>query len=173
MFECMTGHGLLLNVRRFRSEDAAAAARLFHDTVHRAAGPAYDASQRTAWSAAVAEPEVWQRKLSSMFTLVAEDDAGLAGFMSMTDTGFVDLAYVRADLIGRGVAHALYEAIEAQARQRGLRRLHAQASDLGRRFFLRQGWRVLHEKSVCRRGKNLPCAEMEKRLQEERKGQKA
>ena len=72
--------------------------------------------------------------------------------MSLEKAGHIDLAFVRTDRIGQGVARALYLALVKSARASGLKKLTVDASFMARRFFERQGWRVLSEQQPVRRG---------------------
>ncbi|MEO1599208.1 MAG: GNAT family N-acetyltransferase [Pseudomonadota bacterium] len=88
--------------------------------------------------------------------MVAETDgAEIAGFMSLTPEGVVDMAYVAPKWMGKGVALVLYSALIARAREVGLARLTTDASHLARPFFERRGWRLLTEQQVERHGVRL------------------
>ena len=165
MREIMTSRGLLLNVRRYEPRDALQAAMLFEQSV-RLGAVSYDADQRAIWASAAGSRELWQDMLPALYTLVAEDGGGMAGFAALDEAEcFVDMIYVRPDVMGQGVAHALYGLIEQHARETGIVELGARASRHGAPFFTRQGWRIVRESSVCREGVNLPCFEMRKSLE--------
>jgi putative acetyltransferase len=152
------------SIRDFRDDDAEAAARLFYETVRTSSGPAYDERQRAAWAPRIPDTGRWRERLGSATTLVAEDAAGISGFMSLDDCGHLDLAYVRNDLIGTGVAKALYDALLARAQEAGFSRLTTDASVTARSFFERQGWVVLREQRPNRHGVQLTNYRMEIRL---------
>jgi len=84
--------------------------------------------------------------------------------MTLDDHGHIDLAFVVPDLIGKGVARALYERVEAEALRRGIGRLDTEASHMARRFFDRQGWSVVRQQSVAKGDVSLTNFIMEKRL---------
>ncbi len=142
-------------VRPYREPDAAAAAQLYYDTIHAGTGAFYDAAQRRAWAPEVPDEADWGQWLSREHTLVAEDGHGLAGYMTITRAGHIDLAYVRADRMGQGVAAALYDEIESWARLQGFTTLTVHASALARRFFARRDWRVTEEQRPLRNGVEL------------------
>ncbi|MBP5856758.1 GNAT family N-acetyltransferase [Marivibrio halodurans] len=153
----------MLHIRRFRpDDDAAATARLFHASIREGAVGAYSEEQLAAWAPAPPETAEWAARLGSMTTLIAvelaasddeEDGEGdPLGFMSLTDAGHIDLAYVRPDRFGTGVSDALYNAVLSVARTSGLRRLTTDASHLARRFFEKRGWHVLREQRPVRHG---------------------
>lgn len=155
-----------VSVRRFREDDTAATAQLYFDAVHRGARDHYDEAQRKAWAPQVPEAEAWRERLTCQTTLVAERDAKVVGFMTLQPDGYIDLAFVAPETMGRGVARQLYEAVLAEAARMGVRRLHTQASYLARRFFERQGWTVAREQNLSRDGVSVTNFVMEKHLPE-------
>ena len=103
-------------------------------------------------------------RLGDSLTLVADGADGPLGFMTLKDDGELDLAFVRPDARGSGIATKLYLALERAASERGLTRLRTEASYPARRFFLKQGWHELAEQQVERDGVSLTNFRMEKRL---------
>ena len=90
---------------------------------------------------------------------------GPVGFMTLNpDTGYLDLAFVLPELMGKGVAATLYAMLESRARAAGLTRLTTEASLLSEPFFLREGWRLVRRQEVERSGARLSNALMEKSL---------
>ena len=71
---------------------------------------------------------------------------------------------MRKDAVGRGVGSRLYLAVEQVARKRGLGRIFTEASITARPFFERQGFRVVGEQAVVRRGVRPATFAMEKYL---------
>ena len=88
----------------------------------------------------------------------------MVGFMSLEPQGRIDLAYVAPRVVGSGVAWRLYQALEAEARRRGLMGLRTEASLSARPFFERQGWQVEAEQEVERDGISLRNFRMSKQL---------
>lgn len=73
--------------------------------------------------------------------LVAVDaDAAPLAYGDLEGDGHIDHLYCRPDAAGTGVAAALYAALEASARARGMARLCTEASEPARRFFAKQGF---------------------------------
>lgn len=153
----------MLHIRRFRpADDAAATARLFHASIREGAAGAYSEEQLAAWSPAPPRTAEWAARLDGMMTLVAVDlaapdgreggEGDPLGFMSLTDAGHIDLAYVRPDRFGTGVSDALHDAISSIARTAGHRRLTTDASRLARRFFEKRGWHVVRAQRPVRQG---------------------
>ncbi len=153
-----------LTVRRLKDSDAAATTRLFFNAVHHGTGDHYSEPQRNAWAQRVPEAEPWTERLTSQNTFVAESNGTLVGFMTVAADGYIDLAFVTPDMIGKGVAHLLYETVEREAHRLGVARLYAEASIPARMFFERQGWSIVREQTVTRNGVSLTNFVMEKHL---------
>jgi putative acetyltransferase len=66
--------------------------------------------------------------------------------------------------VGRGVGGLLYEAVEREARGKGLVRLSTEASITARPFFERRGFCIVREQTVSRRGVSMTNFFMEKDL---------
>jgi len=157
-----------LSIRDARAEDTLPLGKLMHDAVHGGAAAHYDRAQRDAWCPVPPCGPEWAARLAGADTVVAELQGRLVGFMSLDlRTGVLDLAYVRADLRGTGVAATLYAVVEGRARAAGLSELQSEASLLAERFLLRRGWQRVARQTVERGGVSIPNARMEKSLSAE------
>ncbi|MFN0115323.1 MAG: N-acetyltransferase family protein [Paracoccaceae bacterium] len=130
-------------VRRFRSGDAAATREVFAEAVLVGAAPRYSEAERRDWVPDPAMPEDWGEWLDEHLTFVAEDAGGIVGFMMIERDGYLNMAFVRPEAMGKGVAGTLYAAILSEARGLGLTRLTAAASRFFQGFLIRRGWRVV------------------------------
>ncbi len=119
-----------LRVRKFVDDDVSATGQIFFDSVRLGAAEYYDERQRNAWAEKVPNDDEWRKRLQSQHSFVAQLNTRLVGFMTLDDHGHIDLAFVVPDLIGKGVARALYERVEAEALRRGIGRLDTEASYL-------------------------------------------
>lgn len=139
-------------IRLFAPADAAPASRLIFDAVHAGAAAAYTEAQRAAWAPAPHPASALAARLEPQFALVAEDERGLSGLFALTHEGLLDLAFVRPDRMGDGLAGRLHDAILTQAIDFGLSALRVEASHLARRFLERRGWRLEATQSVQQNG---------------------
>ncbi len=163
----------MIAIRPFRPEDAEQLAEVFEDAVG-GLGPAdYTTVQVGAWLARAPDPvEIRARCADGRLTLVAvrtnaADDEGpgrVLAFIDLEEDGHIDLLYARAEVAGQGVAKALYAELEEIARARGLGRLHTEASEAARRFFLGQGFSVLRRRDFEISGVPIHNYAMEKQL---------
>jgi putative acetyltransferase len=156
---------MALQVRRYRADDdLGGVVRIFTDSVHMLAPPFYDEVQRAAWAPENADIDEWRERLEGMNVLVAEDEGGLCGFLGYEPNGHVALLYTASRAARRGVASKLYARVEDEWIAAGIRRVFAEVSLAARAFFERQGFVVVVEERVERRGATFTRFAMEKRL---------
>jgi GNAT superfamily N-acetyltransferase len=144
-----------LRLRAYRWKDAEALARLFHDSVHRAAAADYTPEQRDAWSPRIPDPQWIQERVASCDTAVIETEDAIAGFSSLGKAGLIDMFYVHPDWQRCGVGRLLYRRIEGIARRQGHRHLTADVSITARPFFESMGFTVARQQAVSRGGVTL------------------
>lgn len=154
----------MLEVRRFVDADAPALGQIMYDAVRQGTQDFYAAEQRAAWMPQPRSGAQWLARLQKPMTWVALDAQGPAGFMTLAQDGYIDLAYVRPDLMGAGVARSLYDELEQSAIDQGYQRLYSEASHLARRFFARRGWRLVKTQEVVSNGVAMQNHQMEKLL---------
>jgi len=135
--------------------------------VHALARHDYAPAQLDAWAPAVPDPAtVAARAGEDRLVLVAADaaDRPLA-YGDLEADGHIDQLYCRPDAAGTGVAAALYAALEAAARERGIARLTVEASEPARRFFLKQGFELVARNDFELAGVPIHNWRMEKALE--------
>jgi len=134
-----------MTIRSYQGKDAGPLADLFRRSVE-AIGPRdYTAEQVAAWLALAPSPaQVAARCADGRTTLVAVDaaDRPLA-FGDLEADGHIAYLYCAPEAAGTGVVAALYDQLEAEARQRGIGSLSSEASEAARRFFLKQGFTIV------------------------------
>ncbi len=155
---------MVLQLRPYRADDLAPLVGTFTDSVHVLARPFYDEAQRAAWAPDEANLDEWRARLSGISVLVAEEDGILAGFIGYSPDGYVALLYTASHAARRGVASMLYARVESEWRAAGLARAFAEVSLAARPFFDRQGFTVVEEERVERRGVFFTRFKMSKAL---------
>lgn len=154
-----------VTVRSYAPGDAKPLGVVFHRSVHEGAASRYSPEERAAWSPEIPDTRSWDLRLRDAETVVAEVSGKAVGFMSLNMArGYLDLAFVLPEVMGKGVAESLYAVLESRSRARGLTRLSTEASLLAEPFFLRRGWRLVRRQRIERLGVMLPNALMEKDL---------
>lgn len=148
-------------LRPYRPEDAPALLALFKDTIRRVNSRDYDPGQVAAWASDDIDPSAWARRFEGRFVVVAE---GPSGFAELEPDGHIDRFYVAADHQRMGVGRAMLDALVAEARRRGLGRLHVEASITARPFFESRGFATLARQVVECRGAELTNYRMERVL---------
>lgn len=151
-----------MNIRSYRDTDLAAVVAVFTGSVHGLGAQHYDAAQRAAWAPREPDHGEWAARLDAQHVLVADGGGELLGFIAYTDDGHIDLLYTAPGAPRRGVATALYQAAEAALQGRGVRELHTEASLVAQPFFAAQGFRVVEEQQVERRGVKFRRSAMRK-----------
>lgn len=139
-------------IRLAHCGDMQALAFLWHHAVHEGAQGAYNAQQRAAWSPTPKSAAFMTERLADQVVFVAEDEQGLAGFFSLKPDGELDMAYVRPDRKGDGLAEQLLKAVVTQGRRWALNQLTVQASHIARRFFEKHGWQLDRTQTVTPNG---------------------
>lgn len=141
-----------MRIRAYRDSDAETVANLFTASIHSMARDHYCSKQRAAWAPQPPDIDEWRARLNALYTFIAEDGCEMAGFLSYEMNGHIDLLYTSPLYARRGVASALYREVEARLLASGVKDLSAEASLVARPFFEQQGFFVIEEQLVSRRG---------------------
>jgi putative acetyltransferase len=139
----LKGGSVTPTIRPYRPEDRAAAKRVYYRAVREGAAAFYSEAERAAWAPSPNPDWSVPDKLLDQWCYVAEDEGGrMIGFLSMDKTGYLDMAFVVPEVMGKGTAGALYDVVVAQARGARVARLTVRASHQSHRFLARRGWQV-------------------------------
>lgn len=152
-----------VQIRRGETSDHAALADIFHESV-RDGATLYSDAQRIAWSPAQPEMADWSAKLGAQTVFVAEAGGKPVGFLTLMPDGEVDLAYIHPSHKSKGLFRRLYDPLEAQAREAGLKALTTHASLHAHPAFLAVGFEVTEEEHVARNGETFQRFAMRKVL---------
>ena len=141
-----------VEVRGATAGDASAVADLFYNTILNVNVGDYSVAQVEAWAGPAPVPKMWERRISedrsTRRTFVATTEEEIVGFADLEGDGHVDMLYVHYEYQGCGIASALLDRIEAEARRLGLRRLYAEASITAEPFFRGRGFAVVRPQVV-------------------------
>jgi putative acetyltransferase len=129
-------------IRPYQRQDRAAMVLVYYRAIREGAAAFYSEAERAAWAKSP-EPN-WDKpdKLLDQWCYVAEEDGRMTGFMSMDDKGYLDMAFVIPEVMGKGTAAALYDVLMAQAKSAGLTHFSVRAAHQSNRFLTRRGWKV-------------------------------
>lgn len=157
--------GEQMDIREAKRTDAQQIVRIFHETIHTVNTRDYTTEEVNAWSPEVPDADEWaEKRFLNRITFVADDHGTVAGFGELETDGHIDCLYCRHDYQRRGVGAAILRRIEDNARTRSVTRLFAEASITARPFFEAQGFVIMRQQSVVRRGVELSNFVMEKQL---------
>ncbi|MEZ5924810.1 MAG: GNAT family N-acetyltransferase [Hyphomicrobiaceae bacterium] len=159
-----------MQMRSYRSGDAAALAGIFRRAVAELGGRHYTSPQVAAWLGRAPDAEgMAARAADGRVVLVAVDDADRpVAFADLEPNGHVDLLFALPEVAGTGVAQSLVEALEVIARSHGMLRLFVEASEGAKGLFARQGFLMLGRNDFTLGGTAIHNYRMEKALQRER-----
>jgi putative acetyltransferase len=139
-----------VRIRAYEARDAADIAALYRRSVETLGLRDYSPDQVAAWASRTPDAAAFHARLSdgrAVFVWVDDADRPQA-FADLEADGHIDFLYCAPEIVGTGAAAELYAAVEALARQRGMTRLHSEASEAALRFFLKRGFVKLHRRDL-------------------------
>lgn len=156
-----------MKIAAFQPEDTKAIVGLFYDTVHAVNRDDYAPIAIDAWADEADRKEriqKWQKALEGNIAFTAKKDDQIVGFADVTKKGYLDRIYVHKDFQGEGIATALLQRLEEEAVKQALTYVHTDASITARPFFEAQGYRLISEQVVERKGVSMVNYRMMKNL---------
>jgi putative acetyltransferase len=157
---------LLSNIRSYEPKDATLLGAVFFDAVRRAGVRDYSQAQVEAWALAIPDRAWFEARAKDgrlILVAVNEVDEPIA-YGDLEPNGHIDHLYCQPELIGSGVASALYDRLEQQARERGITKVFVEASEAARRLFLRKGFAEVKRRDFLLRGVKIHNYLMKKLL---------
>ncbi|RYD92887.1 MAG: GNAT family N-acetyltransferase [Sphingobacteriales bacterium] len=151
-------------IRRATEADVAALGELYRGTIEGVNSRDYNEAQVSVWAERSRRTESLLKRIEEQYFLVAEEDAMLTGFGSITATGFLDMLFVHRDHQGKGIANALVDMLESYAVRHDAPMLTADVSVTARPFFEKKGFEVLREQQVEIDAVSLTNFKMQKSL---------
>ena len=141
-------HTTDVHIRPYAGEDLAALVAVFMTSVHELAASDYTPEQLDAWAPRSPQLAAWRQRLQSLETLVAAEGATLAGFISYSPNGHIDLLYTSPSYARRGVASLLYRSVEGTLASAGVLEAFTEASSVARPFFEHFGFTITETQNV-------------------------
>jgi putative acetyltransferase len=134
-------------IRVATANDYAALGQGMYDAV-RTGSSRYSQAQRQAWVPVPRSGEPWNSRLAAQTIFLAEGDAGLQGFMSIDDAGYIDLAFIVPTYQGSGLFRRLFGAVRGRAEERGITKLETHASLMAQPAFSAMGFEIVEPQTV-------------------------
>ncbi len=154
-------------IRPVRADDGPHLAEVFRRSVA-GLGPAFFRPEQVeAWLAAAPAVAVLADPSpeGARTVVVAADRAGRpVAYAELQAGGHIGQVYCSPEVAGRGVASALYDQLEATAREQGVAVLRVEASEAARPLFAHKGFTLVGRRDLVRRGVELHNFAMTKRL---------
>ncbi len=136
-----------LKLRTALEEDLKELQALFVDTVHEIAKTDYSQEQLKVWASGIQDKKRWLDKITNQYFLVAVKSEKIIGFASLENKDYLDLLYVHKDFQRKGIAYALYTALEKEAKRQGATFLASEVSKTAKVFFEKKGFTVVTEQT--------------------------
>ena len=155
-----------LQVRELRPDEDATFRKIHHAAVHGLAAGHYPQTILDSWSRPMREGEGVQPRRDGQIRLVAELDGQPVGIGALfPDKSELDAVYVLPSAVRKGVGTALVREIERIAIERGVKRLHLDASLNAEPFYLATGYEAVERgEHVLNSGQRMACVRMAKDL---------
>ena len=154
-----------MTIRRAREDDAESVGRVHRSAIRELCRAHYTDEQIEAWSGPRPAGH-FAKVIRAKEFYVAEGGGEVVGFGSLdAEACEVDAVYIAPAAAGRGIGMKLLRAVEARARELGLKSLRVDASLNAVGFYERAGYE-LQATGTHRlaNGVDLPCAHMSKGL---------
>ncbi len=152
-------------------DEAAEIALLFTETVHKVNALDYSAEQIDAWAPSPPDISQWKSRLLRTKPFVAwltfpkrHTRSVIAGFAELETNGHIQCFYVHADYQRCGIGTLLLQEIIRSANLYQVTKLYTEVSITGKQFFIKSGFTVLGQNTVCRNDIQLINFQMEKWL---------
>lgn len=153
-----------MNIRMYRSEDCKEIIELFYNTVHSVNTKDYNKAQLDVWASKDVDILKWDKSLSEHYSVIIEEDNTIIGFGDLDINGYFDRLFVHKDYQRIGIATRIVNEIEKYAKESRLEIITTHSSITAKAFFEKQGYKVLREQTVKRKGQLLINFIMEKNL---------
>jgi putative acetyltransferase len=127
-------------LRPYVPADTKRCAEIFRSSIEELTAEDYSDEQRESWAARADDEQAFGVRLAEALTLLAMIDGVIAGFASLKGADEIDMLFVEPGFARRGVGRTLVDALTRLAQARGAKRLTAEASDVAKPLFERQGF---------------------------------
>lgn len=155
-----------ISIRDYQPEDVQALANIFYNTIHRINIQHYTEEQVNVWApkSSVENTEGWAKKFLRTKPIIATVGDEIVGFAEFEPNGHIDCFYCHHEWIGKGVGLALMKEILHRAKNNHIHHIFSEVSITAKPFFEKQGFKVVTEQTIVRKGIKLTNFKMERTL---------
>lgn len=151
-------------LRKGEQNDLIELQKLYVDTITTICTADYDQQQIAVWTSGIENKQRWDEMITKQFVLVAQNEDKIVGFATLEKGNYIDFFYIHKDHQRQGIANRLLEEIEAEARRLKQTDLTSDISKTAKTFFEKNGFMVLAEQTINKKGVNLSNYKMTKKL---------
>ncbi|MGN4125097.1 GNAT family N-acetyltransferase [Lysinibacillus sphaericus] len=154
-------------IMKFKETDTEEIVSLFYVTVHSVNLKDYSQEQLDVWAPKDEKEfktESWKESLGQNITLVAKVNDKVVGFSDLTLNGHLERLYVHKDYQGQGIASALVNSLESEAKKLKILEIDTEVSITAKPFFESRGYKTVCLQTVERKGVKLTNYQMVKKL---------
>ncbi|MFJ8088298.1 GNAT family N-acetyltransferase [Lysinibacillus sp. NPDC095746] len=157
-----------MNIMKFEETDIEEIVSLFYETVHSVNLKDYSQTELDAWAPKEEKKskiDAWKISLGQNISFVAKINDKVVGFSDMTHSGYLDRLYIHKDYQGQGIAKALVDKLEDEAKKLNLFKIDTDASITAKHFFEHRGYNTICSQTVEREGVKLTNFKMIKKIE--------
>jgi len=157
-----------MNIAKFEEADIEEIVSLFYETVHSVNVKDYSQIELDAWAPKEEKQskiDAWKISLDQNISFVAKVNDKVVGFSDMTHSGHLDRLYIHKDYQGQGIATALVDKHEDEAKKLNLFKIDTDASITAKQFFEHRGYNTICSQIVEREGVKLINFKMIKKIE--------
>lgn len=147
-----------MKIIKFKETDTEEIVSLFYETVHSVNSKDYSQAELDAWAPRdekESKMKSWKESLGQNITFVAKANDKVVGFSDLTHNGHLDRLYVHKDYQGQGIATALVDMLESEAKKLNILEIDTEASITAKPFFEHRGYKIVCSQIVERKGVKL------------------
>lgn len=153
-----------INYRAYQAPDAPAIAAIYRDAVLGIGPAAYDPAQVAAWATYPEDLADFAEQLATGHTIVAVAAGQPVAFGQLDPADIISFLYCSPDYSRQGIATAIYQQLEDEARRCGQTRLETDASRISRPLFEKHRFEVTSSEQILRSGTRIERFHMCKQL---------
>lgn len=151
-----------MRIRTYQSKDCQEIIKLFYETVHSINSKDYTEKQLKVWAPKDIDLDLWDKSFMKNYTIVSTINDTIVGFGDLSISGYLDRIFVHKDYQNKGIAKKIVKELERHAKDIGLNIITTEASITAKTFFQKQGYHIIKEQQVERKGEVLINYKMKK-----------
>lgn len=121
----------------------------------------YNQAQRQAWAPKPRQGSAWNERLSEQFIAVADSEQTIVGMMSLSQKGYLDLAYIRPAYQGSGIFRKLFAMLIEFAKEKRIFSISVHASLMAQPAFSAMGFDIVKKEIVTLGNQDFDRFEMQ------------